>query len=70
MSELDGGRRCWQQIGPVLAEKNVTDVLPVLSENRTQLAAAVKMLTETITKKESDMQELAKKYNIREGPPS
>jgi hypothetical protein len=41
MAELDGDRRCWQQIGPVLAEKNVRDVLPILSENRDQVRSKV-----------------------------
>jgi chaperonin cofactor prefoldin len=38
MGELDEDRRCWQQIGPVLAEKKVKDVLPILSDNREQVS--------------------------------
>jgi chaperonin cofactor prefoldin len=66
MGELDGDRRCWQQIGPVLAEKRVMDVLPVLTENKEQLSAAVKMLSETIEKRETELVELQRKYSIRE----
>lgn len=66
MGELDGERRCWQQIGPVLAEKRVTDVLPILTENKEQLIAAVQMLSETIEKREGELVELQKKYSIRE----
>lgn len=66
MGELDGGRRCWQQIGPVLAEKRVMDVLPILTENREQLAGAVKVLSETIEKREGELVALQNKYSIRE----
>lgn len=66
MGELDGDRRCWQQIGPVLAEKRVRDVLPILTENKQQLTAAVQMLSETIGKREGELMELQKKYSIRE----
>jgi Prefoldin subunit len=38
MGELGEDRRCWQQIGPVLAEKKVKDVLPILSDNREQVS--------------------------------
>lgn len=34
LSGLESDRRCWQQIGPVLAEKRVGDVLPILTTNR------------------------------------
>jgi hypothetical protein len=40
MAELDGDRRCWQQIGPVLAQKKVSDTLPVLATNRVQVRHA------------------------------
>lgn len=37
LSGLESDRRCWQQIGPVLAEKTVGDVLPILTMNRDQV---------------------------------
>lgn len=68
MAGLEGDRRCWHQIGPMLAERKVTDVLPVLRENRDQLVSALKVLTETIEKRESELAELQSKYDIREAP--
>lgn len=66
MGELDSDRRCWQQIGPVLAEKRVVDVLPVLNGQKEQLISAVKMLTETIGKQEKAIVEMQNKWSIRE----
>lgn len=37
LSSIDGSRRCWQQIGAVLAEKKVEEVLPVLIMTRDQV---------------------------------
>ncbi|CDF40154.1 unnamed protein product [Chondrus crispus] len=66
LSGLDGNRRCWQQIGPVLAEKKVADVLPVLTMNRDRFTDTVKQLSETIKEKDKEITEMQTKYGIRE----
>lgn len=66
MAELEGERRCWHQIGPMLAERRVMDVLPVLRENREQLVSALKLLAETIESREAELSELQKKHHIAE----
>lgn len=37
LNGLNGDRRCWHQVGAVLAEKKVEDVLPLLCINRDQV---------------------------------
>lgn len=38
---LNGDRRCWHQVGAVLAEKKVEDVLPLLCINRDQVCFSI-----------------------------
>lgn len=37
LRELEGERRCWHQVGVVLAEKKVSEVVPILTLNRDQV---------------------------------
>ncbi len=66
LSSLEGSRRCWHQVGAVLAEKTVAEVLPVLKTNRGQLADTVVKLTEAVQAREKELAEMTKKYGIRE----
>eukprot|EP00177_Eucheuma_denticulatum_P008615 GFKZ01015677.1.p3 GENE.GFKZ01015677.1~~GFKZ01015677.1.p3 ORF type:complete len:117 (+),score=24.04 GFKZ01015677.1:68-418(+) len=66
LTSLESERRCWQQIGPVLAEKKVGDVLPILTMNRDRFSDTVKQLTETVGRKEKEISDLQTKYGIRE----
>lgn len=34
LRELEGERRCWHQVGVVLAEKKVSEIVPILNLNR------------------------------------
>lgn len=63
---LEGNRRCWHQIGPVLAEKTVADILPVLSLNHERFTDKVKELSEKIKTKDKEISDLQTKYGIRE----
>lgn len=38
MTGLESDRRCWHQIGAVLAEKSVGEVLPILTFNRDKVS--------------------------------
>lgn len=37
LTGLESDRRCWHQIGAVLAEKKVGEILPILTMNRDQV---------------------------------
>lgn len=61
---LAGERRCWHQVGAVLAEKKVKDVLPLLRMNNQQFAEAMKKITGQISVIEAEASQLQSKYKI------
>lgn len=66
MEKLDGSRRCWHQVGTVLAETTVAEVVPVLKINHSQLIESVQSLTAAVQAREKQLSELTNKYGIRE----
>lgn len=66
LAALDGSRRCWHQVGSVLAETTVAEVVPVLKINHGQLVESVQTLTGAVQAREKTLSEMTTKYGIRE----
>eukprot|EP00171_Calliarthron_tuberculosum_P010235 IDg10235t1 len=66
LKSLDTDRRCWQQVGATLVEKNVGEVVPALQSTRDNLQTTVDKLTKLVGSREEQLAELTKKYGIRE----
>ncbi|PXF49136.1 putative prefoldin subunit 2 [Gracilariopsis chorda] len=70
LRRLESHRRCWHQIGAVLAEKSVADVLPALTHTRDKMAQSIQQLTDNVEQLERSADQLQKKYSIRQVGPS
>lgn len=64
LRSLDGDRRCWHQVGAVLTERTVADVVPVLESTRENLQATVERLTLAVTDREKSLTELSRKLGL------
>ena len=64
LKEVDQGRKCYRQVGDVLVERNVAQVLPAVEKNRENLETFVKKLIEDLEKKKKAAAEFAKEYKI------
>ena len=62
---LQADRKCFRLVGGVLVERNVGQVLPAVSQNMDGIAALIKQLATNYKKKEDDLAEYQKKYNIK-----
>ncbi len=67
LRSLDGARRCWHQVGAVLTERTVADVVPVLESTREKLRATVERLTSAVTDREKSLVELSRKLGVSAG---
>jgi len=61
LTQLDGERRCWHQVGAVLTERTVGDVAPVLKGTRDKLQNTVERITATVAERESKLADIARK---------
>lgn len=72
MNQIDKDRVCYRNIGGVLVERTVGEVLPALQANTEKLAGFVEKLNEQMIAKGKEIGEYREKYNIRirgEGEP-
>lgn len=65
LKNADENRRCYRMIGGVLVEKQVKDVLPVLTANKEKLTELIGKVNEQLVKKGSELNEYREKHNIR-----
>lgn len=61
LTQLNGERRCWHQVGAVLTERTVGDVAPVLKSTRDNLQATVEKITATVQEREQSLADVASK---------
>mmetsp|Transcript_17153 Transcript_17153/g.35668 ORF Transcript_17153/g.35668 Transcript_17153/m.35668 type:complete len:131 (-) Transcript_17153:219-611(-) len=67
IKQLPGeGRRCWQQVGGVLAERTVEEMTVILESNRQKIEETINKMTSDLRDKESKLNSLREKYNIIE----
>ncbi|KAJ3323347.1 hypothetical protein HDV06_001867 [Boothiomyces sp. JEL0866] len=62
---LDSDRTCYRLVGGILVKKTVKEVLPFLEQNHDGIATLMKTLGTNYKKKEDEMNEYQKKYNIK-----
>lgn len=65
LEPLDPSRKCFRQIGDVLVERTVADVLPAVKINKDQLSAAVTALKEKLDLKQKELADFQAEYKIR-----
>ncbi|XP_037088190.1 prefoldin subunit 2-like isoform X2 [Pollicipes pollicipes] len=73
LSSVDESRKCFRMIGGVLVERTVREVLPALTNNRSQLSHLVESLKEQMLKKAQEIAAYQEKHQIRvqgQGPAS
>ncbi len=66
IKDLDPERKCFRQVGGVLVERKVKEVLPAVRGNKEQLDGVVGKIEEQLNVKEMELTELKRKYQIRE----
>tara|TARA_B100001540_G_scaffold51077_2_gene46098 strand:+ start:1172 stop:1759 length:588 start_codon:yes stop_codon:yes gene_type:complete len=66
IKDLDPERKCFRQVGGVLVERKVKEVLPAVRGNKEQLDGVVGKIEEQLNVKEMELAELKRKYQIRE----
>ncbi len=64
LSKVDPSRRCFRQVGDVLAERTVAEVLPAVTRNRDGIMELSEKLAADLKEKQKEEQEFAKKYKI------
>lgn len=64
LRSLDGKRRCWHQVGAVLTERTVAEVVPVLESTREKLQSTVERLTSAVTDREKSLSQLSRKLGV------
>ncbi|KAI9145228.1 Prefoldin [Paraphysoderma sedebokerense] len=70
IKDLPPSRKCFRLVGGVLMERTVKDVVPALQTNLDGIMSVIKQLAEQFQKKEKELTEFQKKYNIRIVPKS
>nr|KAJ3420438.1 hypothetical protein HK105_005673 [Polyrhizophydium stewartii] len=65
ISPLEGDRKCFRLVGGVLVERTVKDVLPLVKQNMEGITNIIKQLALNYKKREDELAEFQKKYNIR-----
>ncbi|KAI9208318.1 Prefoldin beta-like protein [Polychytrium aggregatum] len=65
ISPLQGDRKCFRLVGGVLVERTVKEVLPAVSTNMDGISKLIQTLAQQYKKKEDDMVEFQKKWNIQ-----
>jgi prefoldin subunit 2 len=64
LSKVEPTRRCYRQVGDVLAERTVAEVLPAVTLNRDGILELSQKLAVDLQEKQKEEQEFAKKYKI------
>ncbi|XP_033158560.1 probable prefoldin subunit 2 [Drosophila mauritiana] len=65
LEAADPDRKCFRQIGGVLCERTVKEVLPQLVENKDFIAKTINMVTNDLSKKGSELNKFKEEHNIR-----
>ncbi|KAH8296670.1 hypothetical protein KR054_009660 [Drosophila jambulina] len=65
LQSADPERKCFRQIGGVLCERTVKEVLPQLVENKDFIAKTITMVTEDLSKKGSELNKFKEEHNIK-----
>eukprot|EP00271_Cylindrocystis_brebissonii_P008902 TRINITY_DN23427_c0_g1_i1.p1 TRINITY_DN23427_c0_g1~~TRINITY_DN23427_c0_g1_i1.p1 ORF type:complete len:153 (+),score=27.05 TRINITY_DN23427_c0_g1_i1:84-542(+) len=65
LEPMEPSRRCFRQIGGVLVERTVAEVLPAVKRNRQGIEEVIQRLTENLESKKKDLINLEQKYNIK-----
>ena len=65
LTDCDPGRKCFRMIGGVLVERTVKEVLPALTERKTQIEAMVTMLKGKMEQKAKELDGFRTKYGIQ-----
>jgi len=64
ISKLDPNRRCFRQIGGVLVERTIKEVLPAVQKNLERIDGLIAKVTEQLKHKEKEADDYRIKYNI------
>eukprot|EP00178_Gracilaria_changii_P001835 TRINITY_DN1258_c0_g1_i1.p2 TRINITY_DN1258_c0_g1~~TRINITY_DN1258_c0_g1_i1.p2 ORF type:complete len:126 (+),score=34.48 TRINITY_DN1258_c0_g1_i1:170-547(+) len=67
LTQLAGDTRCWHQVGAVLAEKKVAQLIPVLQHTAHKLEEAGAQLSRTIERLEQSARQLETRYTHNSG---
>jgi len=65
LQAADPERKCFRQIGGVLCERTVKEVLPQLVENKDFIAKTIVMVTDDLSKKGSELNKFKEEHNIK-----
>ncbi|XP_016955744.1 probable prefoldin subunit 2 [Drosophila biarmipes] len=65
LQAVDPERKCFRQIGGVLCERTVKEVLPQLVENKDFIAKTIVMVTDDLSKKGSELNKFKEEHNIK-----
>ncbi|EDX10029.1 probable prefoldin subunit 2 [Drosophila simulans] len=65
LEAADPDRKCFRQIGGVLCERTVKEVLPQLVENKDFIAKTINMVTNDLSKKGSELNKFKEEHNIK-----
>ncbi|KAI8899685.1 Prefoldin [Globomyces pollinis-pini] len=65
LAPLDANRTCYRLVGGVLVQKSIKEVLPAVTQNQQGISTLMNQLGVNYKKKEDEMTEYQKKYNIK-----
>lgn len=65
LAKVDKDRRCYRLIGGVLVERTVSEVLPALEKNKTQISGLSEILNKQLLAKGKELNAFKEKHNIR-----
>ncbi|XP_017080439.1 probable prefoldin subunit 2 [Drosophila eugracilis] len=65
LQAADPERKCFRQIGGVLCERTVKDVLPQLVENKDFIAKTIDMVSVDLSKKGIELNKFKEEHNIK-----
>eukprot|EP00002_Diphylleia_rotans_P006398 TRINITY_DN1578_c0_g1_i1.p1 TRINITY_DN1578_c0_g1~~TRINITY_DN1578_c0_g1_i1.p1 ORF type:complete len:135 (-),score=41.22 TRINITY_DN1578_c0_g1_i1:229-633(-) len=63
-ASLPKDRKCYRLVGGVLVERTLAEVMPAVEKNRDQIATVVKQLSETLQRKQEELNTHVVKYKI------
>jgi prefoldin subunit 2 len=58
-------RTCYRMVGGVLLQRTVGEVQPAVQKNRDNLAELCAQVAESLKRKDTELSEIQRKYNIR-----
>eukprot|EP01104_Vermistella_antarctica_P006035 TRINITY_DN16774_c0_g1_i1.p1 TRINITY_DN16774_c0_g1~~TRINITY_DN16774_c0_g1_i1.p1 ORF type:complete len:126 (+),score=34.46 TRINITY_DN16774_c0_g1_i1:175-552(+) len=65
---LEPERRCFRQVGNVLVERSVKEVMPAVEKNREEISTVIQSLVKEFQRKQVELEKFAEKHQIRERP--